>query len=431
MGALLGPDFPEDIGLAVSGGGDSMAMLHLAAGWARVYGVRLRVATVNHGLRNESAAEAALVADECRGLGLPHAVLRWEDRPAGGNLMDRARRARLELIGRWRGVCRHVLFAHTRDDQAETVLMRLARGSGVEGLSGMAARRRVPGPTGLHPIHVPAGPPRPATMEGGWEVVRPLLDTSRAELRHYLKALRIPFVDDPTNEDPAYDRVRVRRALSMLAEEGVTAEGLAATAARMGRAREALERRAVEAARALLRPDPLAAGTLVFDRDGFAALDADTRLRLFAAALGHVASAEYRPRGAALEDAADRWLAGGTVVLHGGMGIARGDRLFVCREPKAVADEVATVGDDGATWDRRWHLSGSEIRGMEVRPLGEAGLAQLALPVVRPPRETLRGLPSVWAGGRLVACAPLGHGPAHIVRLLPPRGPFPDVLLSH
>jgi tRNA(Ile)-lysidine synthetase-like protein len=142
MGALLGPEFPTDIALAVSGGGDSMAMLALSHEWARQMGVRLWVVTVDHGLRPESAGEAAMVAAECAALGHPHATLRWRW-DGQGNLQDAARRARLALIDRWRQGIAHVLMAHTQDDVAETFLMRLARGSGVEGLSAMAERRYV------------------------------------------------------------------------------------------------------------------------------------------------------------------------------------------------------------------------------------------------------------------------------------------------
>ena len=145
MGALLGRSFPSEVGLAVAGGGDSMAMLALAHGWARVFGVRLWMVTINHGFRTEAAAEAEMVAAECALLGWPHATLhwRWDGR---GNAMEAAREARLRLIAGWRGHLRHVLVAHTQDDVAETFLMRLARGSGVDGLSAIQARRVVDQP---------------------------------------------------------------------------------------------------------------------------------------------------------------------------------------------------------------------------------------------------------------------------------------------
>ncbi|WP_237057663.1 tRNA lysidine(34) synthetase TilS [Loktanella sp. M215] len=423
---MLGPDFPRDIAVAVSGGGDSMAMLHLAAAWARVYGVRLWVVTVDHGLRTESAAEATMVADACAALGLPHSTLRWTGWDGQGNLQDTARRARRDLIGGWRGVCGHVLMAHTRDDQAETLLMRLARGSGVDGLAAMAVRTTVR--AAAAPVTCPDGPPSPATPSAAFEILRPLLDTDRAALRHYLKTLHIPYVDDPSNDDDAYARVRMRR---LIGAEGLDVATLADTARQMGRAQVALDRRAHDVAVQVMRDDATAPGAVVLDRDGFAWVEAETQLRILAAALQMVATATYRPRLDALEDALARLIGGGTTTLHGGIVVPRGDRVWIAREPARVAGRIA-VGESQPLWDGRWRVFGPNIKGLSVGALGEAGLAQIAAkPAPRAPRLVLAGLPGVWDGDRLVACQPLRFGPRYVLEHHPPGGELPNRLLAH
>ncbi len=407
LGRLLGPDFPAALGLAVSGGGDSMAMLHLVAAWARVWGVALRVVTVDHGLRAESAAEAALVADEARGLGLPHDTLTWAGWNGAGNLPDAARRARLELIGGWRGDLRHVIFAHTQDDQAETLLMRLKRGSGVEGLAAMQPKRRMPGQD--------------------WHVVRPMLGIGRADLRHYLGVLRIPYADDPTNDDPAYDRVRMRRVLDLLEDEGIGRAALAATAGRMGRAAAALGRRAHDVAEALARADH---GDVILDRDRLARVEADTQLRLLAAALQFVASAPYRPRADALEAALDRVLAGGAATLAGCRIEAEGAALRVFREHAAVAGAEAPA-DGTALWDGRWRVTMPDAGGIRVRALGPDGMLQ-AIAEVRVsgvPRAALEAAPAIFRDAQLVACRRIGFGAFYAEILDPPGGDFPSRLI--
>jgi tRNA(Ile)-lysidine synthase len=408
LGQLLGPDFPSEIGLAVSGGGDSMAMLHLVAGWARAWGIGARVVTVDHGLRAESAAEAALVADEARGLGLRHDTLRWDGWDGRGNLPDAARQARLDLIGGWRCSLRHVLFAHTMDDQAETFLMRLRRGSGVEGLGAMAARREVP---------------------GGWQVVRPMLGMRRAELRHFLTVLRIPYVDDPTNDDASYDRVKMRGLLDGLEAEGLGRDTLTRTATRMRRAAEALGRRAHDVAVALTRVDH---GDVVIGRDGFAGIEADTQLRIVAAAMQFVASAPYRPRAEALEAALERALAGGSVTLMGCRIEPERADMRVFREYAAVAGTEGIAGD-GRLWDGRWVIGGAGLKGLAVRPLGPDGMAQAgdAVRAAGVPRAALESVPALFDGPQLVACRRIGFGPAYEETLSPPGGEFPARLIVH
>lgn len=431
MGGLLGPGFPSDIALAVSGGGDSMAMLYLAHNWTRVWGVRLWVVTVDHGLRPDSAAEARMVADTCRELGWPHATLYWHW-DAAGNLQDAARRGRLALIDRWRGGIRHVLFAHTRDDIAETFLMRLTRGSGVEGLSAMAPRRLViphgdtPPPLADKEIAAPTRPPAAAPGDApGFEVIRPLLGERRADLRFYLRVLKGRWAEDPSNEDPAFDRARTRRLLAGLEAEGLGAEPLAATAERLARARLALEARAADVAARLVRRAEscgVPTGDLLLDRDGFAQVETDTQLRLLAAALQWVASAPYRPRARPLEALLDRLLAGGGGTLHGCELRAEGATIRVFREHAALRG-VETPALAGRRWDARWQVV-QPAAAHAIRALGPEGWAQVeAKPPGAPPARASYALPALFRDGRLVACPALGIGAPETLSLCPPRAP--------
>ena len=203
------------IGLAVSGGPDSLAMLLLAQ--AAIPG-NFEVATVDHALRAGSAAEAGFVGGVCGALGVPHAILRVE--VAAGNLQDEARTARYTALANWaaeRGLVA-LATAHHADDQAETVLMRLNRGSGLSGLAGVRARGRVPG------SQLP--------------LLRPLLDWRRAELAGIVVRAGIAAVDDPSNADPRFDRVRIRVALSEA--DWLDPAAIAQSAAHLAEAEETL-----------------------------------------------------------------------------------------------------------------------------------------------------------------------------------------------
>ncbi|MBR0958129.1 tRNA lysidine(34) synthetase TilS [Bradyrhizobium japonicum] len=266
--------------LAVSGGPDSVALMWLAARWQRslVRGPQLTVVTVDHGLRPEAAREARQVKRLAAELGLPHRTLRWRGAKPKTGLPAAAREARYRLLAEAARVvgASHVLTAHTRDDQAETLLMRLFRGSGLAGLSAMA----------------------PLSERDGIVLARPLLDVPKSQLIATLRRARIGFAEDPTNRDTAFTRPRLRALLPLLAAEGGDARNLARLAARLARANAAVEVLADGAERFLRlrdRGDAPLAGLRSFEASSFAALPEEVRLRLLLRAinaLGHEGPAE-------------------------------------------------------------------------------------------------------------------------------------------
>ncbi|MDP4031732.1 MAG: tRNA lysidine(34) synthetase TilS [Pseudorhodobacter sp.] len=375
-------DAPQPLGLAVSGGGDSMALLHLAV----QAGLRCHAVTVDHGLRPEAATEAAVVAGACAALGVAHDSLCWQGWDGHGNLQDQARRARYRLMADWaahRGLAA-VALGHTRDDQAETFLMRLARGAGVDGLAAMSSRRQ--------------------WLGVDWR--RPLLGVGRDALRDWLRARGVTWVDDPSNDDVHYDRVRVRQALGGLAGLGIDAARLAAVAGHLAQVRDALDVQVLAAARQFAHVE---AGDVVLDAAALTELPPEIARRLLRQALVWVASAEYGPRGAALARLTDALQAARPATLLGCRLLPRRGAVRVTREWQAVRD--LTCPSD-ALWDGRWRMIGPQINGLQLRALGAEGLA--LCPAWRHtgrPRAALLASPSLWHQGELVA-APLAGRPA-------------------
>jgi len=382
---FLAPGRSDRLGVAVSGGSDSTALLCLLADLRGTGGPDLAAVTVDHGLRPEAAGEARSVAALCARLGVSHTICRWDGWDGTGNLPDQARRARQNLIAGWAsglGIGA-VALAHTRDDQAETVLLRLARGSGVDGLSGMAPRR--------HAL--------------GIDWLRPLLQASREELRDVLVRRGVGWSEDPTNADDSYDRVKARKALAVLAPLGLDAAGLAGTAAHMARARAALDMATADLARSACR---IEAGDVIIARPAFEAAPEEIRLRLLSHAVRWVTAAEYRPRFAPLSEALEAMGRGSRRTLAGAVLSAGPRAIRVTREYRAVAGLTAAPG---AVWDRRWRILGPAPEGAEVRALGPVGLGMLENPRGSGlPHATLIASPALWSGARLVAAPVAGSG---------------------
>ena len=265
--------------LAVSGGPDSTALLFMAAGWATRLERQLKrppklvAVTIDHGLRPESRREAAAVKRLARRLGVAHRTVRWRGQKPATGLQEAARAARYRLLAQEaaRAGYEHIVTAHTLDDQAETLLFRLARGSGLTGLAGMA------------PIS-----PLPARGESEIFLVRPLLGIPKARLIATLKRAGVDYSNDPSNRDPRFARARLRDLLPRLAAEGLDAEGFARLGVRMRRAEAAIEF-AVGAARATLTPEPWRPrGPIVFPAGSFGDLPHEVGLRLLGRAVAHV-----------------------------------------------------------------------------------------------------------------------------------------------
>ncbi len=281
--------------LAVSGGPDSIALMWLAARWRSTLarGPRLVAVTVDHGLRVEAAAEARDVKRLARTLDLTHRTLRWTGEKPKTGLPAAARTARYRLLAqaaRASGAT-HILTAHTRDDQAETLLMRLLRGSGIAGLAAMARE----------------------SERDGVLLARPFLHVSKSQLVATLKKAKIGFADDPTNRDRNFTRPRLREIMPVLAAEGGDARNLARLASRLTRANQAVEilvdgaerylaLRDREAPRAGFDANAFASAfdastfdASTFDAKAFAAMPEEIRLRLLKRAIdrfGHEGPAE-------------------------------------------------------------------------------------------------------------------------------------------
>ncbi len=251
--------------LAVSGGSDSTALLWLATRWRNSLkrAPRLVAITVDHGLRRESQSEAKAVARLAKSLSVEHRTLRWRGPKPKAGLPAAARAARYRLLADAAAKigAAHILTAHTRDDQAETLMMRLARGSGLSGLAAMA--REAP--------------------RGAVTIVRPLLDVPKARLVATLRKAGISYADDPTNRDPAFTRARFRELMPRLIAEGIDARNLARLAQRLARANAALESVVSVMEHAIGRTS--AAGLIEIDARAFATLPDEIALRLLGRAV--------------------------------------------------------------------------------------------------------------------------------------------------
>jgi tRNA(Ile)-lysidine synthase len=329
------------IGLAVSGGPDSLALMLLAQRWAaqRAGAPRLIVYSLDHGLRPEARDEVAMVLAAASDLGLAARGLAWlGDKPESG-LQEAARQARYRIIGEAMKAdgATLLLTAHHRGDQAETVLMRLAHGSGIEGLKAM----------------------RPLSQVEGVPVFRPLLDVDPSSLAAVVEAEGLVPACDPSNHDTAYERVRWRKLLPALAAEGLDAAALARFAARMAEVDAALSQMADAAFAELVTLDGFGAASL--PKAAFQALSPAIARRLLGRVL-NIVGGRQKPRALGqVERLYDQIAAGDlprAATLLGAVVRLKGENLSVSREPgRALPDAISLLPRQGLIWDHRFRIT--------------------------------------------------------------------------
>lgn len=372
------------LAVAVSGGADSMALLLLADGWAKSRGGRVVALTVDHGLRAGSAAEARRVAAWCATRGIEHHILSCL--PLDNSTQDAARRARYDQLFRWcetHGAL-HLLTGHHRGDQAETLLLRLSRGSNIDGLAAMPF----------------------ASEHGSVRLLRPLLDVTKSQLENFLRGERQEWIEDPSNQSPRYTRNRLR--LLLPPDQEAQAADLAN---RCGDARNHLENKLASCLTDAVFMYP--SGHAHLDEIAFRRLPPVMATRALSSLVQTLSGDAYPPRTEKLERLYGEIMDGGiTRRSFGGLIFHRRPkhgRFLVTRETNALAAPLSLSPGAPALWDGRFLVSTQEA-DVHVRALGSDGLKMLRDALPRPPEKSvLAALPAFWRLEELLAVPHIGY----------------------
>ncbi len=411
LAPLLADDKPKTIAVAVSGGADSMALALLAAAWAKKKRIAVLPLIVDHRLRPDSTKEARHVAALLRQAGLTPRILTWDAKvKPTANKQAAAREARYALLAQAcakHGIA-HLLLAHHRDDQAETLLLRALRGSGVDGLAAM----------------------QPRAIRDNLILLRPLLDLPKARLVATLRKRKQAWVEDPSNANASFQRVRVRAALDLLsgndaAGRAELVQHLAQTARNFARTRALLDHAAYDLLHESVQLTP--AGVAWLDPAPLVAAEDELSLRALVKLLGAIGGVAVPPRLDGLQRLLEALRSGKSLplTLHRCLltRVRGGDeRLLVCREARYLPPVQPL---SAMLWDGRFRVTVAKpVRGISLAPLGKDRPAGIAKPAV--PKVAWPSLPALRrADGRLLAVPGLGWGqlPANVTISFQPALP--------
>ena len=377
----------DKIVVAVSGGSDSMALAFCVKRWAQR---PCKAFIVEHGLRDESAAEANSVKTRLEALGIEAEILPWKHEKIVTRIEATARAARYELLieACHRYGAKDLLIAHHAEDQAETVLMRLSKASGIDGLAGIAAEN----------------------YRDGIRLLRPFLPLPKERLVATCLAAHIDSVSDPSNESPKFARARLRKILPLLAEEGLSRENLASLAAHARTAKEALVFYTKQFLASAAETE--IGGNVRLDRRALHNVPCAIALRALSACLRYAHPTDYPPEPESLSALLDKILSAEpeiTRTFYGCIISATEDRVSIARELASVMEILPLVTGAVILWDKRWLVTvGPEAQEAVIRALGTQphdAIDQLAPQLRRqiPQGRVRASLPALWRGEQLVA----------------------------
>jgi len=343
----------DELGLAVSGGSDSLAMLYICNDWALEKKVKLHCITVDHKLRSESAKEAKLVANHCSGLGINHEIVEWKHGGnIDGNLSDLARSARYELIDKWRKDLNFVVVGHTQNDQIETFFMNLKRGSGIEGMKGM---------------------PLSFWRPEGYYILRPLIHSSRESLQQFLQEKNITWVSDPSNLNEDFERISQRKTWEILKSKGFSESRIELSMAHMRRAHDAFKIMLPIQFRQIGKQELT---DLLWDYKAFIALPEEFKLRFISSAVMWNGNLHHRPRFKAVLDVLKNMEEKKTTVLGGAIFYHHVGKIRMTTEFKSLKDSTVNCSL-GSVWRNIWEVKRA-IKNGYIAPIGINGNNQLS-----------------------------------------------------
>lgn len=375
------------LALAVSGGPDSMALAICALRWAQTTNTKLVAFIVDHALRPQSGDETEQTHKTLSQLGMNSEILRWEHAPIVTRLHSTARKARYQLL---MDACKKhgfdtLMLAHQREDQAETILMRLAKGSGIDGLAGMATK----------------------SESEGIRLLRPLLAFPKERLIATCGEAHISFITDPSNMSDQFARGRLRRVLPLLEKEGFTVDRLFDLGHRAAEARDALDHYANIFIQQHAQQD--VAGVIRIDRAAMISQPRAIIQRVMTSALQAIYAQDYAPEYTTLNSLITTLLAPDTMpprTLHGCLISLNEKYIIIMREYAGISDAPTLRPGETTSWDDRWNVALSPdapVGDYIIRPLGNPPqnvIEKLAPGLTRlvPQGRARASLPSLWQG---------------------------------